>query len=258
MFKNSTSRFTRTVENYIKYRPGYPKALFDFLQTQLHLTPESVVADIGSGTGISTEPFLKLGNQVFAVEPNLEMRQAADDLLGHFPNFVSVNGTAEATTLPNYCADIVIAGTAFHWFEPSATRREFLRILKPDGYVLLTWNVRNNKRSNFMPAYEDFLLNHSTDYTLVREVYHDSTGFDTFFGKNQWQQVAFENTQVFDFEGLIGRYLSCSYAFPENHLQFLDAKAALRIIFDEYQEDGKVALWYDTVLYYGKLNSLES
>lgn len=253
MFSNATSRFTRTVENYVKYRPGYPKTLFDFLQTQLHLTTEAVIADIGSGTGKSAEPFLELGNLVFGVEPNLEMRQAAEQLLGHFPNFTSINGMAEATTLPEHCIDFVIAGTAFHWFEPVATRQEFQRILKPDGYALLTWNVRNNERSNFMPAYEDFLLNHTSDYRQVQEVYHNTVGFDAFFGNQAWSSVIFENSQSFDFEGLLGRYLSASYAFPENHPNFADAKAALRVIFDKHQLSEKVTLWYNTVLYYGRL-----
>ncbi|MFN7117225.1 MAG: class I SAM-dependent methyltransferase [Saprospiraceae bacterium] len=253
MFQNAESRFSHTVENYIRYRPGYPEAAFDFWRKTLQWTPQSIVADVGSGTGKSAEPLLKLGNQVFAVEPNAEMRQAAEQLLGHFPNFTSIKGSAEATTLPDQSIDFILAGTAFHWFEPVATRREFQRILKPAGWVLLMWNVRNNERSNFMPSYEDFLLKYSLDYQQVSEVYHDSSGFDVFFGNNNWQQIIFENSQVFDFEGLWGRYLSCSYALPENHTQFADAKAALRVIFDEHQENETVTLWYDTALYYGKL-----
>ncbi len=254
MFQDATSRFARTVENYVKYRPGYPKALFDFLQAQLHLTSQAVIADIGSGTGKSTEPFLMLGNAVFAVEPNPEMRQAAEQLLKHFPGFTSVNGIAEATTLPDQCADFVIAGTAFHWFEPVATHREFQRILKPDGYTLLTWNVRNNERSDFMLAYEAFLLNYSSDYERVREVYHNTAGFDAFFGNPDWYKTVFENSQTFSFEGLLGRYLSASYAFPETHPRFAAAKTALRVIFDTHQQEEKVTLWYDMVLYYGRLS----
>lgn len=253
MITNSTARFSTTVENYVRYRPGYPQTFLLFLQQQLNLTFESVIADIGSGTGKSTEPFLTLGNQVFAVEPNLEMRLAAEQLLGEFPNFKSINGSAEATTLPNQCANFILAGTAFHWFEPVATRREFQRILQPEGWVLLFWNVRHNERSSFMPAYEDFLLSHSSDYHLVREVYHDTAGFDAFFGHANWSKAIFDNSQTFDFEGLLGRYSSCSYAFPENHANFVDAKAALRVLFDEHQKNGQVTLWYDTILYYGKL-----
>lgn len=253
MFKNATSRFSRTVENYIRYRPGYPPALFEMLKNELHLMPHHIVADVGAGTGKSSEPFLELGNQVFAIEPNEEMRHAAESLCAHFPGFISVAGSAEATTLANQSVDFVVAGTAFHWFEPQATRLEFQRILKPDDWVLLVWNVRNNNQTTFMAAYEDFLLNYSIDYEQVSEVYHATSGFDSFFGNPNWKKTSFKNTQTFDFEGLLGRYLSCSYAFPENHPNFAVTKAALRVLFDEHEENGQVKLWYDTTLYYGKL-----
>lgn len=249
---DATARFSRTVENYIRYRPGYPETLFDFLKSTLHLTPQAAIADVGSGTGISTEPLLVLGNQVFAVEPNLEMRQAAEQRLSHFPNFISISGSAEATTLDQHCVDFILAGTAFHWFEPIAARRAFQRILKPGGWVLLVWNVRDIKRAALMSAYDQFLLQYSTDYAQVQEVYNNSAGFDTFFGAGNWQQIAFENFQTFDFEGFLGRYLSSSFALPENHANFAAAKAALRVMFDEHQTDGQVTFWYNTILYYGK------
>lgn len=252
MFQDATSRFSRTIAHYIRYRPGYPKDVLAFLKRELNLSSASVVADIGSGTGKSSELFLQNSNVVFAVEPNPDMRRAAEQLLHPFPNFKSINGAAEATTLPAQSIDFIVVGTAFHWFEPKATRQEFQRIIKPEGSILLMWNVRNNERSDFMPAYEDFLLNHATDYKLVREVYHSTAEFDDFFGNKHWQRKNFVNSQVFDFEGLLGRYLSCSYAFPENHVHFADAKAALRVIFDEHQENETVTLWYDTALYYGK------
>lgn len=252
MFSDATSRFSRTVENYVKYRPGYPDNVLRFLQNQLQLTRELVIADIGSGTGKSTELFLKNGNLTYAVEPNADMRRAAEELLHSFPNLKSVNGTAEATTLPDQCADFIIAGTAFHWFEPNATRSEFQRILKPDGWIVLMWNVRKNEQAPFMSAYENFLIEYSADYRVVREVYHDTSSFDSFFGNQNWKQKKFDNSQIFDFEGLVGRYLSSSYAFPENHPNFVDAKAALRVLFDSYQENGKVTFWYNTALYYGQ------
>lgn len=252
MFEDATSRFSRTVENYVRYRPGYPEALLQFLQNALEMSAEKIVADIGSGTGKSTELFLKNGNLTYAVEPNADMRRAAEELLQAFPNFKSINGTAEATTLPNACVDFIVAGTAFHWFEQEATRREFQRILKPDGWILLMWNVRKNEQAPFMSEYENFLIEHSADYGVVRDVYHDTAGFDAFFGNQNWKQENFDNSQTFDFEGLVGRYLSSSYAFPENHPNFADAKAALGVLFDKYQENGKVTFWYNTALYYGK------
>lgn len=249
----ATKRFSRTVEHYIRYRPGYPQALLNFLRERLNLTSQSIIADVGSGTGLLTEVFLKNGNPTYAVEPNTEMRLAAEHLLQDYPHFTSIDGTAEATTLSGKSADFILAGTAFHWFEPESTYWEFRRILKPGGYVLLIWNYRDNERSQFMRDYENYLLEYSSDYKKVKEAYPGDALFDQFFGKGNWKQVTFENLQVFDFEGLKGRYQSCSYALPEDNPRFNTAMDALRVIFGRHQTNGKIDHWYHTVLYYGKL-----
>jgi SAM-dependent methyltransferase len=94
-----TKRFSNRVENYVKYRPAYPPDLIGLLEAECGLTPASVIADLGSGTGILSEMFLKQGNRVFGVEPNREMRAAGDKLLGEYSKFFSIDATAEATTL---------------------------------------------------------------------------------------------------------------------------------------------------------------
>ena len=125
-----TERFSTRVENYVKYRPGYPPAVLDLLKAECGLTPASVIADIGSGTGILTRLFLGNGNHVFGVEPNQAMREAGEQLLADFGGFVSVAATAEETTLPDRSADFVTAGQAFHWFNLARTRPEFARDLE--------------------------------------------------------------------------------------------------------------------------------
>src|SRR5262245_17011202 len=132
---DSTTRFSTRVENYVKYRPGYPPAVVDLLRRECPLSDASVVVDVGSGTGILTELFLKYGHPVFAVEPNEEMRKAAERLLGDRAGFHSIVGTAEATTLPDCSVDLISAGQAFHWFDRERAHREFVRILKPGGWV---------------------------------------------------------------------------------------------------------------------------
>src|SRR5208282_2924056 len=119
----------------IRYRPGYPPALLDLLREECGLHSDHVVGDIGSGTGFLSELFLKNGNRVYGVEPNAEMRAGGEEYLSSYANFTSVDGSAEATTLPASSVDFVAAGQAFHWFDPQAARREFLRILKPGGWV---------------------------------------------------------------------------------------------------------------------------
>jgi ubiquinone/menaquinone biosynthesis C-methylase UbiE len=137
-----TQRFSSRVDNYIRYRPGYPDAILDTLRDAYGLTPASIVADVGSGTGILTEMFLRHGNVVYGIEPNREMREAAERLLAGYDRFHSVAATAEDTTLGDDSVDLVTAGQAFHWFDPSKARAEFARVLKPGGWVALIWNER--------------------------------------------------------------------------------------------------------------------
>src|SRR5262245_51950923 len=94
-----TERFSTRVDDYVKYRPSYPSALFDALERECGLTRPSLVADVGSGTGIATAPLLARGHRVYGVEPNAAMRAAAERMLGAEPGFTSVAGRAEATTL---------------------------------------------------------------------------------------------------------------------------------------------------------------
>src|SRR5262249_25402422 len=94
------------------------------LTSEVGLKPETWIADVGSGTGICAKIFLKNGNEVICVEPNREMREAAEASLVGYRGFRSVDGTAEATTLPDASVDWVVAAQAFHWFEPDGARRE--------------------------------------------------------------------------------------------------------------------------------------
>jgi SAM-dependent methyltransferase len=241
-----TERFSNRVDNYVKYRPGYPPAVLDLLAAECGLTPASVIADIGSGTGILTRLFLERGQRVYGVEPNREMRAAGERLLAGFAGFTSVPATAEQTTLPDRSVDFVTAGQAFHWFDRAAARREFERILRPDGWVVLLWNSRAASAGGFQADYEQFIREHSN---------LGPSDFERFFGPGGYRQARFANRQVFDFDGLRGRFLSASYAPEPDHPGYGPMLAALRRLFDAHQVDGMFAIDYDTVLYYGQFTA---
>lgn len=247
-----TQRFSSRVDNYIKYRPGYPPAVVDLLQKQCGLTSASVVADIGSGTGILTELLLKTGCQVVGVEPNLEMRKAAERLLASNGNFKSSSGTAEATLLSDQSVDIITAGQAFHWFDREKTRQEFVRILRPGGWVVLIWNDRKTDSNPFLKAYERFLVTFGTDYEKVNHKQIDTTVIASFFGSAPLQSI-FPNEQSFDFDGLKGRLMSSSYAPDVGHPRHEPMLGALRKLFDEYQVNGRVVFEYDTCVFFSRL-----
>jgi SAM-dependent methyltransferase len=249
-----TKRFSTRVESYIKYRPGYPPAVIATLQDECSLTPASIVADVGSGTGILTEIFLKNGNLVYAVEPNDEMRAAGERLLRGYPGFHSIAGQAEATTLADQSVHFIVAGQAFHWFDPEKARLEFLRILKPGGWVMLVWNDRDSQTTPFLAAYENLLHKYAIDYPEVDHRRIDQAALSAFFGAGGYRTKAFQNQQDFNFDGIRGRLLSSSYAPEAGHPSYEPMLAKLMSIFQASQVEGQIAFTYITKMYYGQLS----
>jgi SAM-dependent methyltransferase len=250
---NATSRFSDRVENYVRYRPGYPPEALQVLNAECGLAPQHVVADIASGTGIWTRMLLENGNPVLGIEPNPEMRQAGERLLAAFPRFTSVAGTAEATTLAGASVDFVTAAQAAHWFDREHARREFARILKPEGWLVLLWNERLTDSTKFLRDYEQLLLTYGTDYEDVR---HERTteAVNEFFDPAPFQQHVFAMRQEFDYAGIEGRLLSSSYAPGPEHPKYEPMLRELRRIFDAHAVAGRSAFDYKTRVYLGQVN----
>ncbi len=247
-----TERFSDRVRNYVSYRPGYPTAIVDLLRRRCRLNSSSIVADIGSGTGLLSRLFLDHGSRVFGVEPNREMREAGERLLASFPAFISIAGTAEATTLASSSIDFIAAGQAFHWFDAERTRAEFARILRPGGWIVLVWNDRRTTSTPFLTAYEELLQKYGTDYRAVDHKRIDRAMIENFCRPGQVRLEVFENRQVFDFEGLKGRLLSSSYAPGPGHPRHQLMMEALQKLFEVHQVDGSVVFDYDTHVYCGR------
>lgn len=247
-----TKRFSNRVENYLKYRPRYPTEIISLLEKECGLTRESVIADVGSGTGFLSELFLRNGNHVFGVEPNAEMRAAGERLLADYPDFVSIDATAEKTTLPDASVDLITAGQAFHWFDREKARVEFQRILRPFGWTMIVWNTFPTGRSALVKAYDDVLVRYGTDYREVaKEI--EGSGIEKFFPAGDCKRARFDFQQTFDWEGFKGRLLSASYAPDADSADYEPMLDDLRRVFDSHQKDGTVVFDYDTVVYYGRL-----
>lgn len=252
-----TRRFSGRAADYVRGRPGYPEAVFDAVVELAGLGPGSVVADVGAGTGASSEPFLRRGFAVVAVEPNAAMRAAAVGLLGDRPGFRALDGTAEATGLPPASVALVFAAQAFHWFDAPRARAEFARVLAPAGAVALVWNARRAEGTPFLEDYERLLLDHGTDY---REVGHRGVGPDrlaAFYG-GPLTTRRFENFQELDRDGLRARLLSSSYVPAAGQPGHTEMLAALDGLFDRHSRTGRVRLEYDVDLFVGRLPAAPS
>jgi ubiquinone/menaquinone biosynthesis C-methylase UbiE len=250
--KDATQRFSSRVDNYVRYRPEYPREVLELVKEECGLSSDSVIADIASGTGIFTRMLVENGNRVFGVEPNAEMRRAGEQFLKSYSRFTSVAGTAESTTLPDHGVDFVTAAQAAHWFDRDKTRREFARILKPVGWLVLIWNDRRMDSTEFQRRYEQLLRTYGTDYEDVRQR-GMTLAIEGFFGQQSFQTRTFEYKQTFDYAGIEGRLLSSSYVPQKDDRRYDPMLRELRRIFDEHQVDGRVSFDYDTRVYYGQM-----
>jgi SAM-dependent methyltransferase len=251
--QDSTQRFSDRVADYVRYRPGYPRDVLSCLTGEFGLRTHHVVAEPGSGTGIFTEMLLEAGHTVFAVEPNPPMRRSAEQLLSRYPGFCSTSGTAESTTLPDGCADWLIAAQAFHWFDAPKARVEALRILRRPAMAALLWNNRLEDTA-FLRDYESLLMTFGTDYERIKHQNAESDGrIPQFFGSSAPVPREFPNAQVCDFDVLRGRTLSASYMPAADHPRHEAMLVALEAIFSAHAVEGTVTIEYRTRMYAGPL-----
>ena len=251
MSLNSTRRFSSRVGDYVKYRPSYPPEAIELLRARCGLRAGVPVADLGSGTGILTALLLQALARVMAVEPNADMRAAAEDQLGQRAGFVSVAGTAEATTLAAGSVALVVAGQAFHWFDPGRARAEALRILVPDGWTALIWNELPETPTPFTADYDVLLRRYAPEYEQVLALRVREPAIRHFFG-HEPERAVFPNRQVFGFEGLKGRLMSSSYAPEPGQPQHAPMLAGLREVFERHQRGGEVTFPYQTLVFFGQ------
>ena len=198
MTTDSTTRFSDRVHDYVSYRPGYPRAVVTFLHENAGIDPRATVADVGSGTGIFTRLLVEAGHTVYAIEPNAPMRAAAERDLAGMPRFISVAATAEHTSLDDRSVDVVTAAQAFHWFDVARVRREFRRILRAGGHVVLVWNDRRESVTEFDREYQALIDRYNADLAAVdhRRLTRDDTVISSFFGSSGCERFTFDNSQV--------------------------------------------------------------
>lgn len=254
----TTERFSNRADAYVRGRPTYPQAIVEHLQT-VGALKEAVrrgqtVVDVGVGTGLSAEPFLRSGYTVIGIEPNAQMRMAGDQHLRAFTGFRSLAGAAEATTLPGGVADLVIAGQAFHWFDVPRAAVEVRRILRPGGWAALIWNDRQSTGSAFLAGYEALLRTHGIDYAKVTHRHVDDKGIAQFFAPAQAAVITFDNPRDIDRDDLLALAGSASYLPAPGDPRHAAMVLALNALFDSHAKNGTVQMMYRTRMHYAQIN----
>lgn len=249
---NPSEVFAPLAEDYARYRPGYPTEVLDELVHACGLTPDWVVADLGSGTGNLARLFLEAGHTVLGVEPNREMRKAGERLLAAYPAFRSLDGTAECIPLAAQSADLVTIGQALHWFDPDKARVEFRRVLRGSNWVAVAWNDRLPDATGFFEEYRT-LTRTLCDTELLRCAPPLSAGLDCLFDGITPRHASFPHIQHFDLPGLLGRARSSGYIPQPGTPAHRELTTGLATLFNRYQQDGKVAFYYMAQLFVGRL-----
>jgi SAM-dependent methyltransferase len=252
--RDPTQRFSDRAQAYASGRPGYPPGIGPHLVRELALAPGARIADLGSGTGLSSRIFLDAGLRVVGVEPNAPMRSIAEAEFASQPAFCSVDGTAQDTTLDDGSVDCIAAAQAFHWFDVRATRAEALRILKRPAKAVLIWNVRRADESGFACGYEQLLLRFGREYPQIRDRHTDEASISEFFGGRHWRRTDFDNPTELDFGLLSARASSTSYLPGPGDAGHAALMAELRSLFEAHQRQGRVAMSYVTRVYHGNLD----
>ncbi len=248
-----TERFSDRVADYVRSRPSYPVAAIDCLVQVVGLCEHSVIADIGCGTGIFATQLLTTGASVIGIEPNEPMRQASLDLLSGTARFRATDGSAEVTGLEGASIDVITAAQAFHWFRPAEARQEFRRILKPNGWVALTWNERKASGSEFLECYEQILRECSPEYANVtHRNTPDNEILDWFENPNAVFNT-FVNETPLDLDNFLGRAYSSSYVPAAETAERIEITGRLTDLYERTISDGPVTMRYETKLFLGQL-----
>jgi ubiquinone/menaquinone biosynthesis C-methylase UbiE len=246
---NNINKFTDKAENYAKYRLDYPIEILNYFY-DYDFNKTSLIADIGSGTGKLSKLFLENGNIVYAVEPNDNMRNMAYSLLNGFNNFISINGSAENTTLLNGIIDFAVVGQAFHWYDAQNALNEFKRILKNNGVLVLVWYSRKTN-SPFFSEYDNMLKR----FPAYNGNDHKNTSdeiIEKYYSKD-YKKIILENCRELTFTELLGSFSSSSYTPKEGTQEYIESKILLEKIFGKYEIDGKIIFEYEFTIYIGRI-----
>lgn len=247
---DNTQKFSGRAQYYTKGRPGYPKELFDCLYDKYGFSDSSVIADIGAGTGKFSKYLLDMGSKVYLVEPNADMRSAAQSELSDYEKAFFVNGSSEITMLEDSSVDFVTAAQAFHWFDAAKFKKECKRILKSDGRVVLVWNTRDMSSEFNAKSYEIY-KKYCPDFKGYHGGMKDDDERISEFFNNNCDKIIFENPLIFTKNKFITRSLSASYSLQSGDKNFAEYVKTLENLFDEYSENDMVIMRNHTTAYIG-------
>lgn len=251
----NTDIFTGKANNYAKYRPTYSREFIEYLYSDVGFKKESVIADIGSGTGILSELLLERSETVYCIEPNDDMMSIAKNVLENYKGFKPINAPAENTTLVNNSIDFITVAQAFHWFDTDQFKHECIKILKERGKVILIWN-RMDMQTDIVLENEKINRELGSNFKGFHNGINpdDNRALGTFFKNGKYERRQFDNDLIFAMDNFIGRNISSSHAPKEGDENYNSYISALKSLFDAYSVDDLLCIKNYTICYIGEVD----
>ncbi len=160
--------FGLTAKDYAQYRAGFPDIFFDRLMDEKVVRPGQTLIDLGTGTGTIARGFAKRGCKVIAIDPSESLMAQAKELDKQAGVKVEYRtAKTEETGLSDSCADVVVAGQCWHWFERPKAAQEVNRILKAKGTIIIAHFDWIPLKGNFIDATEKLILEHNPQWKLA-------------------------------------------------------------------------------------------
>jgi len=248
-----TQRFSTKAQVYARYRQDFAPEAIAALVTATGLTRTATVLDVGAGTGMLTRHLLGHFDCVYALEPNFEMRQAAEAALIAFPGFHLLAARAEEIPLSYHSVDLITAGRVLHWLQPKPTRAEFWRIAKPGTWLAV---VRLNMLDE--PFLEAMRALRIPEYGFrprgEEAILPGNVDVEFYFAGETCETITFQHTHRQNFESFLGGVQSGSYAPDESHSRYGDFRLAAERVFDHLSADGILSTQLATEIHLGQIN----
>jgi ubiquinone/menaquinone biosynthesis C-methylase UbiE len=247
------NKFSTKAEIYDQYRWNFHPEAIAKLCIITGITNNSIIADLGSGTGMLTAHFVNNVKTIYAIEPNPQMREIAINKLSKYPAFVSIDGLADTTTLADNSVDLIVVGRALHWFNPETTKQEFLRILKPKGW-LATFQI-NNENSELKEVLKtlrkkEYGWNIKEDKINIIEK-NDLDSY--YFGHQGFEKINYASVIQENWSQFINRICSHSPAPTPDHPLYDKLEQKAKEIFNNYSENGILNIKIATEIKFGPL-----
>jgi ubiquinone/menaquinone biosynthesis C-methylase UbiE len=242
--------FSTKAEKYAKYRWDYASDAIQSILNIAQMSNQSTVADIGAGTGILTRHFVDKAQKIYAIEPNFAQRQILARKLGAFPSISVMDASADDTQLPDHSIDVITVGQAIHWFEPKPARREMMRILRENGWLVL---IRNNGADTEQNKAVRSLMTeeYGADLSIVTQQ-PEKKPFRFYFGNDDFQTIIFPFAFQQGWEEFLGTLTTVSFMPDEGHPLFPKLERAAKEVFSQYSEHGSWKVEGETELIIGQ------